>query len=158
MPQMRIVCLGHPVRDWNTDTNPYKSFREYPRYEPNIAYAQLFPDEATEERWDRLVTRIYSLLFALGRTRGKAAIRSAYQSILLGDYFPRLIQRFGYSRVPIWIQTKIKALEKHLRLNNDFHFWGHDFAPTLNENRTIADERRGQGNAVSDSDNDDDGN
>lgn len=80
-----------------------------------------------------------------------------YNELLIGDLLPKLINRFGYGRVPILIREEMIRLTAYFRVNNVFHFWMSDVGPNpdVNADRTIEDERRDAPLPISDSENDD---
>lgn len=114
----------------------------------------MFQNQATERKWSRLTKRILAVLRTSGRLRSQVAKVELYRSILLGDYIPKFLQRYGYSRFPPSIAQKIQQLEVWNHSQHVFHFWAPAIVPLAqptNDDHMDEDDEQNLSIRVSDS-------
>ena len=118
----QVFRLGTP-QQWDSANFPYFSHKTFPEFEEDVSYIQMFVTHADEARWYRLTKRIFAILRTSKRLRSQVARVELYRAILLGDYIPKFLQRYGYSRFPPSIAERIQELEGWNHNQHIFHFW-----------------------------------
>ena len=156
--QSHLVPLGGQ-ETWNIVDFPVMHVKTFTKYDKNNSYAQRFKTVEDAEHWEDLMERTLAAIHTTKRLRSQKDCLHVYHAILLKDYIPKLLHRYGYSRIPKIVSDAIVTLEGYDRNHDrEYHFWNHvpaPITPPAHQNNPIPPEVLANMGTVSDSDNSD---